>query len=279
MAETAFQRQYRQEYISAFEFGQSVLRVTTVTEMMRQGNEAIFLVAGSGGAEAVTRGVNGLIPARPDDLNQYTCSLVEWHDKVRKTRYNAFSSQSDQRKIMQETSVNVMNRKIDDDIIAQLNTATVTAGAAATASLDMITHAQTILGNADVDIEEENNMFGVITPAFRAYLLRTPSFASADYVEVKPLVGPAKKFLRWAGVNWMVHSRLPGVGTNAEKCFLYHKNSIGHACDIKDVKALTGYNDEEDYHWARTSNFMGSKLLQNSGVVVMNHDGSALIGS
>ena len=52
MAETAFQKQYRQEFVGAFEFGQSMLRTTTTTEMVRQGNEAIFLVAGTGGALA-----------------------------------------------------------------------------------------------------------------------------------------------------------------------------------------------------------------------------------
>lgn len=279
MAETAFQKQYRQESISAFEFTQSMLRASCTTEMMRQGNEAIFLVAGSGDAEASTRGVNGLIPSRGDDLTQNTCTLVEYHDKVRKTRFNVFSSQSDQRKIMQETSAGVIHRKVDDIVLTELNTATVNTGAAATASLNLVTHAQTILGNADVDIEEEDKMFGVISPAFRAYLLRDNSFASADYVDVKPLAGPAKKMLRWAGVNWMVHSRVPGVGTNAEKCFLYHKDAIGCAMDTDNIAAVPGYNEEEDYSFARTSIFAGAKLLQNSGVVVMNHDGSALVGA
>jgi hypothetical protein len=39
-----------------------------------------------------------------------------------------------------------------------------------------------------------------------------------------------------------------------------------------DVRA--GYNEENAYYWARSSIFMGSALLQNSGVAVVNHDGS-----
>jgi hypothetical protein len=31
---------------------------------------------------------------------------------------------------------------------------------------------------------------------------------------------------------------------------------------------------ENAYYWARSSIFMGSALLQNSGVVAVNHDGS-----
>lgn len=279
MAETAFQKQYRQEFIAGFEFGQSMLRTTVTTEMVRQGNEAIFLVADTNDAEAVTRGVNGLIPARADNLTQTTATLTEWHDKVRRTRFNIFGSQGDGRKIMQDGTVKVLNRKIDDLILAALGTATNDTGTAATGSLALVAKSKAILGINDVPVEEEDNMFGVMSPAMEAYLLQDEGYTSADYVEMKPLAGPARKMRRWAGINWMVHSRVPGVGTSAEKCFVYHRGSIGHAADIEAVKAIPGYNEEEDYYWARTSLFMGSALLQNSGVVVINHDGSAYVAS
>lgn len=276
MADTAFMKQYRQEYVAAFEFGQSMLRAAVTTEHMRQGNEAVFLVADSGGAEATTRGVNGLIPATTDNLNQYSATLVEWHDLRRKTSFNIFASQGNQRKIMQDMSLKVMNRKLDDDIITELATATVNTGAAATGSLALVTKALGILGNADVATDEEDNMFGLMTPAMEAYLLRDAAFTSADYVDIKPLAGPAKKYRRWAGVNWIKHTRLPGKGTNAEKCFIFHRNSIGSAFDSETLKTVVGYDEEQDYSYARTSNFTGSKLLLNSGVIVMNHDGSAI---
>jgi hypothetical protein len=279
MADTAFMKQYRDEFVAGFEFGQSMLRATTTTEMVRQGNEAIFLVADTGGAEAVTRGVNGLIPARADNLTQLTCTLSEWHDKPRRTRFNIFGSQSDGRRIMQQGTVKVMNRKIDDTILTELNTATNDTGTATTASLALVAKAKAILGVNDVPVEEEDNMFGVLSPAAEAYLLQDDSFSSADYVDTKPLAGPARKMRRWAGINWMVHSRVPGVATSAEKLFVYHRSAIGHAADTQNVSAVPGYNEEEDYYWARTSLFMGAKLLQNSGVVVINHDGSAYVAS
>lgn len=79
MAESAFQQQYRQELVATFEEGTSWLRQTTVTEAVIKGNQATFLVAGSGDASAVTRGINGLIPARADDMTQLTATLTEWH--------------------------------------------------------------------------------------------------------------------------------------------------------------------------------------------------------
>lgn len=278
MAETAPQIQYRQEFISGFEQRQSLFRESVTTESVIKGNQATFLVADSGNAEAVTRGVNGLIPSRADNLAQPVATLSEWHDLVRKTGFNIFQSQGDQRAVMQQTTMGVMNRKIDQDIITELNTGTVDTGTAQTASMQLATRATVILGNNEVPFD--GNVWCAMTPAMRGYLLQLPEFSSADYVSVKPVdsgSGAWKDqvgFYRWMDVNWFVHPRLPGVGTNAEKCFMYHSTAIGHAVDMSGMSHPIGYEEEQDYSYARCTLFMGSKLLQNSGVVVINHDGS-----
>ncbi len=279
MAETAYQTQYRQEFIAGFETKQSLLRASVATEAVIHGNTATFLVADSNGATAVTRGVNGLIPARADNLTQASATLQEWHDKVRKTGFNIFASQGDQRRIMQETTMGVINRKVDADVIAQLDTATNDTGTATTASLALVAKAQTILGNAEVPIEDEENIFGLITPAFRAYLMQTTEFGSGDYVEVKPFAGPARRYFRWMGINWIVHPNLTGVGTSSEKCYLFHRDSIGHGVNKDGMSTSVGYDEEDDYSFCRCSVYMGSKLLQNSGVVQILHDGSAYVAS
>lgn len=277
MAETAFQTQYRQEFIAGFEENQSLLRNTCVTEAVIKGNTATFLVADSGGATAVTRGVNGLIPARADNLSQLSATIAEWHDLVRKTGFNVFASQGDQRKIMQKTSMAVINRKVDADIIAQLDTATIDTGASATMSLMMVAKSLAALGYAEVPIEEEDNLFGLVSPGFYGYLIQIPEATKGSYVEVKLLNGQVRKFWRWAGVNWIRHPNLTGAQTATEKCYLYHRNAIGHAVDTAGIKSPVGYDEEQDYSWARCSVFMGSKLLQNTGVVQMKHDGSAFL--
>lgn len=276
MAETAFQTQYRNEFIAGFEENQSLLRSSVVTEAVMNGNTATFLVADSGGASAVTRGVNGLIPSRADNLTQSSATLAEWHDLVKKTGFNVFGSQGDQRRIMQQTTMAVINRKIDSDIIAQLDQATIDTGTSATASIAMVAKSLAALGNAEVPIQDVENMFGVITPGFRAYLLQAPEFAKGEYVDVKPYAsGASRKMYRWMDVNWIVHPNLTGVGTSTEKCYIFHRNSIGHAVDTKGIQSPVGYDEEQDYSWARASVYMGSKLLQNTGIVQMKHDGSA----
>jgi hypothetical protein len=277
MAESAAQTQYRQELIATFEEGMSWLRQTTVTESVIKGNSAVFLVAGSGGAAAVTRGINGLIPARADDMTQNTCTLVEWHDLVRKTRFNIFQSQGDQRSLMQSTTRKVLNRRIDADIIAQLDTATNNLGATTTIGLGIIGKALTTLGENEVPVEEEDKMWAVATPAVRGYLMQITEFASADYVEMKFLNGPARRVCRWAGFNWIFHPNLTGVGTNSEKCYFFHRDAIGSAFDSGEgLNTAIGYDDEQDYSYARASSFTGAKLLQQSGIVQFLHDASAI---
>jgi hypothetical protein len=60
---------------------------------------------------------------------------------------------------------------------------------------------------------------------------------------------------------------------------MFHRNALGFAIDREGMDITAGYNEEESYYWARTSAFMGSGLLQNSGVCVMNHDGSGFAAS
>jgi hypothetical protein len=227
--------------------------------------------------------VNGLIPARADNLTQLSATLQEWHDLVRKTGFNVFASQGNQREIMQKTCMSVINRKIDADIIAQLDTATNDTGASATASLNLCTHALVILGNNDVPFD--GNIWALITPAFLGYLLQTKEFGSAEYVRKKPLDGdnPAwadtPGWYDWLNVKWIVHPGLTGEATATEDCYMFHKSAIGHAVDTRGMQSPVGYDEEQDYSWARCSVFMGSKLLQNKGVVNMNHDGSGFAAS
>lgn len=277
MATTAFETKYREEYIATFEQKPSYFRNSAVTETMISGQTAVFLVAGTGGREAVTRGTNGLIPSSADSLTQNSCALQEWHDKPRRTKFNIFASQGNGTKIMQESSVKVLNRKLDDLMIAELSTGTQTTGAGVTGSLALFAKAQAILGNADVDIEEEDNMFCAISPAAMNYLMQIPEFAKSDYVDVKPFEGPAMKMRRWMGCNFFVSNRLSGRTTATEKCLMWHRNAIGFAINKGEMEVVADYNKEESYYYTRCSAFMNAKLLQNSGVVIINHDGSSIV--
>lgn len=275
MSDTAFQTKFRMETIAGFEKRQSLARRSVVTEADINGNQATFLVADSGGATAVTRGVDGNIPTRPDNLTQNTATLAEWHDVPERTRFNIYASQGEGRAIMQQTCMSVINRKIDEDIHDALDTSTVTWGAAAVATLALVTKAKTILGNAFAD--RDAPIFALITPAFYGYLFQLAQFSSADYVKTAKFEGVGMDLaFNWYGVNWIIDGALPGVGTSSATCWMYSQNAIGHACDTENLQTEADYDRKNDKSWARCTTFMGSKLLQNAGVVEMLHDDSAL---
>jgi small nuclear ribonucleoprotein (snRNP)-like protein len=279
MVDIVFQTQYRDEFIEGFEQHQSLLRETVTTEAVIKGNQAVFLVADSGDAESVTRGNSGLIPARSDNQAQNTALLTEEHDLVRKTNFNVFASQGNQRQIMQMTTMAVINRKIDSQITVIMNTGTVTIGSATTLpSVDLFQNGRVKLSNASVPWD--SNITLLCQPAFLAYLEQAPEFASADYVNLRAYSGEDPSWrdmpmaYRWRNALICEHPNLPGKGTSSEISFLYHKNAVGHAADTAGMECPVGYNEEQAYSYARCTMHMGAVLLQNSGVVVITADGS-----
>jgi hypothetical protein len=257
------------------------LRIATVQEAVIKGNTAVFLVAGSGGVSATTRGVNGFIAFGVVNNAQKSCTLVEYHAPFETTDFNIFASQGDQKRIMQMASVAVLNRNIDSTIITELD-AGVTNHAGSTGvvgSVDIVERAVTILGNNEVPVDEENNLFAIITPAFRSYLRQTTEYANGLYVDYKPFTGPVRRVWKWAGINWLCSVRLTGLGTSAEKCYLLHKDSIGHAANMKDMEVDVGYERKQKNSWSNASLYHGTKTLQTAGMVQIIHDGSAYVAT
>lgn len=263
---------YRDEWIQGFERIGTSFRNTVTTDAMVEGKTAVFLVANSN-REAVTRGPNGLIPAAADDFTLPTVTLAEYHDKPRKTRFNIFTGQSDQRAIMQAQSRNVINRRVDDTIVDALDTATVTiGGAAAIMNKGLATRAMVTLGTSEVPIDDQ--LFGVLTPNQWGHLTDDETFTSADYVDVKPLKAgmpdPQAKgipMLRWNNINWFPSTALPGMGTDTATCFVYHRSAVGYCHSPDEINVSAGYNDEDDYYWARHTVFHGALNIQNAGIV------------
>lgn len=267
--------QYRDAFIDQFEARSSVFRAITTKESMSKGQVVTFLVAGSGTDTAVTRGVNGLIPYGNPTNSQVSATLVEKHAPYELTSFNVFASQGDQKAIMRKASMSVINRDIDLTCLAELANATIDTGAYATASLAMVEKARAYLGGQNVPTEEEDNMFAVVSPGFRAYLNQTTEFSSGDYVDVKPMVGPSRKMWRWNGINWYVSSLITGVGTSAELCYMFHRNAFGYAVNVGEESIEIGYDGKQNSSWSRATIFHAAKVLQNTGIVQMKHDGSA----
>lgn len=275
----ALQATYRAEIINGFDKTVSVLRDTVTTEFMNQGGSAIFCVADSATQVARTRGVSGIIQADPLVLTQNTATLVPWYKLVTVADFNMFASQGNLANPMKAAVMAAINRKIDDDLITLLGTGTVNTGTAVPGSVALVTKAQVILGNSKVP--NDGNVTLLASPSLVGYLQQAPEFSSAQYVNGRPFesggaaYGDTRMVYKWNGMTIITDPTLSGVGTSAEKCFLYHKSAIGLAIDSNAIEFDMDFNREQKYSWANCRVFMGSVKMQNSGIVVINHNAAA----
>lgn len=264
---------YRDEFVASFEVRQSYLRDTVTTEAMVKGNSAIFLVTGQ--ADTMKeRGVDGYIPAANETDTQITLNLKEMHHRATQTGWDIFTGQSDRRRIMQERGMRAANKEIDQTILAALNATTTNyaSGAAQTLTYGKLVDILSDLYENEVD--NDGQITCVWSPKAYARILTFAQATSIDYVNAKPLVEGPQPF-RFLGANHIMHPKVPGVGTNAAKCYVYHKSAIGHAIDTAGIKTDIGFNGEHDYSYARHSVFHGAKILQNAGAIEVTVDDTA----
>lgn len=268
---------YRQEWIAAYEQSRALLADACTKEYMSGGLTATWLIAGSGGQTAVTRGQNGLIPYGTPSNAQVTATLVEKHAPLELTNFDIFASQGNQRQIMQDASLAIIRRDQDLTILTELANATQDYNAS-TMDLASVAFIKAVLGQAYVDTNMADDMFFVISPAAEAYLMQTTEFTSADYVNVKPLDGSGggREYRRWAGFNWIVQPLVTGVGTSSEVLYAFHRSAIGYACNVGEESIDTDYDRKQDSSWSRATIYHAAKILQNTGIVKVAHDGSAV---
>lgn len=267
---------YKKELIAKYEANTSDLAFATTKEMMANGLTVTWDVAGSDGGEVVTRGQNGDIPYGGPSNTQITATLVEYHAAHSITGFDVFASQGNQVDNLRNASLAKIRRHQTDVILAELANATQDFGSGSTLDTATILGAQAILGDNDVPTEEQDNMFCVISTRARAYLMQNTEYASGDYVDVKPFTGPVRKMWRWAGINFIVTSRVSGSGTSAELCYMFHRAAIGYAVNMGEEKVFAGFNEEQGRSWSRAEIYDAAKILQNTGIIKISHDGSAI---
>lgn len=278
MAVQAAITQFKKEMILTYEQRKSLISSATTKEHLANGHQVTWLVSGSGGAGAVTRGQTGDIPYGTPSNTQVSATLVEKHAPQSLTGFDVFASQGNQVMLMQENSYAIIRREQDDAIITELTNATQDYGSGGPLTLETITMVRAVLGYDDVPLDTMTELFAIITPAAEAYLLQTTEFTNAQYVDIKPLNGnPTGRYRNWMGFNWIVSNRLPGVTTTAEKLFFYHRSALGYALNMGEEKIFGGFNEEQQRSWTLCTIYHAAKILQNSGIVVVQHDGSKAV--
>ena len=264
---------YPDEFIPVFERDGFNLRTTCYQEANIDGKTVNFLTSGTPTATASERGGNGLLVASSNSNTQTACSLVDLNHLREDTAFNWDLSQANQRLVAAKGAAIALARKMDQQVVDQLDTATVNTTSAAVASHAMIEDAVATLAEANVQVEDEDNMFALFSAKARSYLRQIPEFVRADYVEVKDLNGAIKRMKRVWGLNFIFYNGLTGSGTSSEQCFIYHRNAIGHAMK-GNPEAAAGFDSKQNMYWARATAWAQAKKLQDSGIVMVYHNGA-----
>lgn len=268
---------YKTEFVNKFEAGTSDLAHAVKREGMQKGLTFTWDVAGTDGGEVTTRGQNGDISYGSPSNTQVTATLIEYQAAEALTGFDIFASQGNQSGLLRSNVMKKVKRHQTDVILAEMSNFTQdfpTAGA--TMETAHITGALAILGDADVPVEEADNMFAVISNRQWNYLMQTTEFASGDYVDTKPFNGAVRKMWRWAGVNFIRSSRISGKGTSAELCYMWHRDAIGYACPMGEERVFAGFDEKQGQDWARCEIFDVAKVLQVTGGIKMSMNGAAI---
>lgn len=277
MPESAPQIQFRQQFVNGLGQTETYLRETVTTEANVRGLQATFLIANNN-ATTVSRGLNGDIPYQRNDTTQTTLTLEEDHAAAAQTNFNIETSQGDQSRILQWRNSAAMNRKIDERIVAAIGTTTQVTAAAAAASLNWFSAAREILMAQEVPRDQ---ITFLITTKAEMQLIRAGQFTSADFVSTRPLEMAGARgnspagYYNFMGTRIIVMPRLPGAGTNAAQCLMYHRDAVGHAYTKGNLDVQSGYDAKQDESWSRVTFYQGARLLLNNGALRVLHDDTA----
>lgn len=275
MAYVITKDQYRDEWVVAFQRGETYLKDCVTKEVMISGLNAKFALQGAAG-RMTERGTNGLIPSRNRTDTQPSITLKEKHSKETQTGFNVFTAPANLREAMQNAGALTAAREIDYTIIDALATATNAygGGAAITPTFGKIVDALTELFEQDVMSGHEITCLW--TPKTWGRLLTFEEFASADYIDGKPLVGLALDRPKiWMGAKHIMHNGLPGKGTATASNFIFAKPAVGHAIATGEIQVDAGYNGEDDYSYSRHTIYDGGTILQQAGVIKVVTDDTA----
>lgn len=267
--------QYRDEWVVAFQRGETYLKDSVTKEVMLSGLTAKFALQGAAG-RMTERGTNGLIPSRNRTDTQPSITLKEKHSKETQTGFNVFTAPANLREAMQNAGAMAAAREIDYTIIDALATATnqYNSGTAITPTFGKLVDALTELFEQDVMVG--NEITCLWTPKTWGRLLTFEEFASADYIDSKPLVGMAlDRPKMWMGAKHIMHNGLPGKGTATASNFIFAKGAVGHAIAQGEIQVDAGYNGEDDYSYSRHTIYDGGTILQQAGVIEVITDDTA----
>lgn len=289
---TAFITDYEARVQDVFQRRGSLLRPAVRVKDNVVGSTAVFQKIGSG--TATTKARHGTITPMNQTHTAPSATLVDfyggdWVDKLDEAKVSI-----DERMAIARGGAMALGRKVDSQITTALDattqstiTYTVTSAAAIQSSLLQLAEALD-----DNEVPNDGLRYGALTPRAWAQAMVVDAFASADYVGSNGLPyvmgAPVQELWKqYLGINWKVHSGLPGKGTATAKIFVWHRDAVGYAI-AKAAGNMAGTNAvsaDITWHGDRAAHFVnhmmsgGAVLIDDTGVIEGNLDDTAAIAT
>ena len=273
----SFVRQYESDFYEVFQRMASFLLQTIRRKRNVVGDRTTFQKIGKG--VATTKSRHGQITPMNQSHTPVECILSDeyagdWVDKLDELKINI-----DERLAVARGGAMALGRKIDDKIItAALTTTTTDVGShgGAITRANLLQGAETLYAN---DVPNDGNIWGLLSPRSWSAAMVIDEFASADFVNDSPFADgapPPPGTRNWYGVNWMMHTGLPNIGTNTVDNIVYHGDVLGFGIGA-DISVDITWHGDRAAHFVNHMMSGGACLIDSDGVVKIATDDTAAI--
>jgi len=279
----AFIGDYNADVHLVFQREGSMLRAGVFTKDNIVGSTAYFEKLGTG--TATTKSRHGEITPMNATHTQPSATLVDFYAGDFVDLLDEAKTNIDARMAYARSGAYALGRKVDDQITTVLTSTTqTTITLAVTSSAAILGGVLTWIEALDVNsVPNDGQRYGALTPRMWAQLMTVNSFASADFVGPTglPFTSGApghQKWVDWQGVKWCMHPALPGRGTSAAECFIWHKSALGHATGKHAGNIASNASVAADITWqgTRAAHFINHMM---SGEAVMIDDTGVIQGT
>lgn len=265
-----------------------MLRRAVRTKENVVGSTTTFQVIGKGSASTKAR--HGVITPMNVSHTAPTCTLSDfyagdWVDKLDEAKIN-----HDERMALAQAGAWALGRKVDDQILTELDNTSQTTASWSVASIAAIENSflNWIKAVDSLDVPNDGRRYGVLSAFAWAAAMKIDSFGNANFVGSDGLPfttgAPIMRWKAWNGVLWCVHTGISGHGTATSKGYIWHRNALGYATGAVPSNAGEQSNmvmADITWHGDRASHFVnqwmsgGAKLIDDTGVVECDFDDTA----
>ena len=265
---TSFVKQYAADVHDAFQRRGSFLRGAVRFEPNVVGETVTFQKVGKGVATSKAR--HGQVTPMNQSHTSVPATLEDkyagdWVDKLDEKKLTI-----NERRVIAQGGAFALGRAIDAQIIAAMDTTSTSVGDG-TIALTRATLLEAVEKLDDLDVPDDGNRWGVLSPRTWSAALTIEEFASGDYVgDDLPFVD-RNRVREWMGVKWMKHTGVTNKGAASTANLVWHMSAVGFGMGV-DVTADITWHGDRAAHFVNHFYSGGAALIDTEGVVKMLTD-------